>query len=86
MRKLAIEAATLHGATHHEVVAAPTVIAAVAVGGEGAAEIAGREGGYLLRHPKLGHGRLESHEGTGELLHQSGVGRDEEVVQIETAQ
>src|SRR5207253_8089657 len=53
----AIEISALHGATHDDVVAAPGVIGAVAVGLVGAAEIRQREAGNIRRHAHL-HGRL----------------------------
>src|SRR6185295_117847 len=62
-RKLAVEAPAAHRAAEHEVVAAPAVVRAVAVGDEGAAEIGGGEGGHGVADAELVHRRVEGTEG-----------------------
>lgn len=53
---LAVEVAAFDGAAHDDGVAAPTVVGAVAVGAEGAAEIGGGEGGDLVGDAELDGG------------------------------
>jgi hypothetical protein len=55
----AVNIATLDRAAHHEMVGTPAVVGAVAIAGEGAAEVARGEGGYLVLRTHRGQGGVE---------------------------
>ena len=50
LREAAVHVAAVHRAAHDEVVRAPGVVGAVAIGGEGAGEVGRGEGGHLGAH------------------------------------
>jgi hypothetical protein len=65
-----IQLTAAHGATDDEVVRAPAVVGALAVGGEGAAEIGGAEGGDLLGDAELYRGGVERRDRLADLAEQ----------------
>jgi hypothetical protein len=52
-RRRAVEGLATHGAADDELVAAPAMVGAVSVGAECASEVAGSDGGDLLRDAEL---------------------------------
>jgi len=83
---LAIHIVSLDSAADDEVVAAPAMVSAVAVAGEGAAEVGGGKGGDLVAEAGGLHESIEVLESLTELGEELGVGCSLAVVGIEAAE
>src|SRR5690606_18786978 len=63
----AINIAPLHRTAHHQLVAAPAVIGAIAVAGESSTKIRRSKGGDLVSHPQLLGGSVKSLQALAQL-------------------
>src|SRR5207302_10517397 len=58
-REASVSPLPIHSSAKDQMVAAPTMVAAIAVAGEGPAKIAGGKGGHIARQTQLFHRALE---------------------------
>ena len=72
-REVAVQVAAAHRAAHHEVVRAPAVVGAVAVAGEGAAEVRRGEGGDRVAHAHRAERGVEVAQRVRQPGHQVGL-------------
>lgn len=86
--ELAIHIATVYRATHHQMVPAPSVVSAVAIGVKGPREVGAREGCHGAAHvhaTDIGQGRIKCGHRSGQFAEIVGLSRVLEVVAIMAA-